>query len=355
MEAHCRSLCDGLRRKGHDVVLFASSGSEDPHLFPICDFPYDDVLPWDEFRGTPELYDYQAKAFANAWREIEAGDFDVVHNNSLFVEVIEWADRTGFPCVTSQHVPPFRLMSEQVCAARSPTSLFTVTSQSQRPLWPADCLDKIRVVANGVDCAFWKPASEVGNHFVWAGRITPNKGLAEAVAAAGEANAQLRIFGPIEDKTYYNTMIAPNLTDAIAYCGHRDRDLLAREFARAKGMLLTPMWDEPFGLVAAEALACGTPVIAFDRGAMREVVASCGTVVPRGDVGAMARAMASIETISRQECRRHAERHLSIDAMIEGYEDCYASVFSGKRVDRSAEAKASASRSSVSSTAELLA
>ena len=117
--------------------------------------------------------------------------------------------------------------------------------------------------------------------------------------------------------------------------------------ARARAVLVTPMWDEPFGLVAAEALASGVPVIAFDRGAMREVIGDCGIVVPAGDTGAMARAIGAVHAIDPAQCRRRAETALSTAAMIAGYEARYSAAIEA--------ASFAASRSSWSSTRALLA
>ena len=84
MEAHAKLLCTALRDAGHDVTLLAAGGSDDPHLIPICDEPYEAVLPWEQWRGSAELDEYQRRAFTRAFREVTEGRFDVVHNNSLW-------------------------------------------------------------------------------------------------------------------------------------------------------------------------------------------------------------------------------------------------------------------------------
>ncbi len=324
MEAHCAGLCKGLRAAGHDVTLFAAAGSQDESLFPICAHPYETVLPWNIYRGSPELAEYQNTAFGMAQAEIEARDFDVVHNNSLHPGVIDWAARNGIPCTTSQHVPPFGTMAGAVAqASRHPHARFTVTSASQLDLWEETCRRNMRVVPNGVDCDVWRNAGTAGDYFTWIGRIVPNKGLAQAVTAARIAGAKLRIFGPIEDASYFADRVEPLLQDYVEYHGHADQRGLVPILSAARGAVVTPMWDEPFGLVAAEALACGVPVLAFDRGAMREVIGDCGIVVPAGDVAALAQGFDRMATIDRGACRRRALRHLSNDAMIAGYERCY--------------------------------
>ncbi len=262
---------------------------------------------------------------------VEDGDFDIVHNNSLYPALMDWARAAALPMVTSQHVPPFGPMREAVLRTRRSGQIVTLTSESQRPLWePSDGID-LRVVRNGVDCDVWRPSPRRGNHVIWSGRITPNKGLAEAVAAARLADLPLLICGPIEDAPYFEQEVAPLLDERRQYLGHCSGDRLRELVASAMAALVTPMWEEPFGLVSAEALACGVPVAAFDRGGLREVVGDSGILAPGGDIPALAKALENSLTLNRSACRMHALENLSIEAMIAGYEACYADAIAACR------------------------
>jgi glycosyltransferase involved in cell wall biosynthesis len=351
MEAHCRLLCDGLRARGHDVTLFAAQGSVDDCLVPICEAPYEKVLPWKIWRGSTELVAYQRAAFEFAWERIVASGFDIVHNNSLYPAIADWAARDLMPCVTSQHVPPFGDMRESIeRTANEPQLVTTITSHSQMRLWNAHARRNMRVVHNGIRCDQWVPSEEPDDYFVWVGRITPNKGTACAARAARLAGLPLKIFGPVEDAPYFVEEVEPNLTDGVEFHGHRSAAQLRPIVAKARGALVTPVWDEPFGLVAAEALSCGTPVCAFDNGALAEVVGECGFVVPPRDVEGLARAMDRAGEIDRQACRRRALTRFSTQAMVEGYEACYRDALDGLRAQA-----ARAFSSSQSSTTALLA
>lgn len=353
MEAHCDMLCRGLRAEGHEVDLFAADGSSDPGLVPICEAPYDEVLPWRIYRGTRELAAYQRTAFERVLLRIGSGHYDVVHNNSLFPEIIDWCASAGIPCVTSQHVPPFGAMFEAVKRNCDRANIATtVTSSNQQVLWSERGCDETEVVPNGIDTDRWTSTSETGDYFTWIGRIVPNKGLAEAVQAATLAKVRLKIFGPVEDAAYFVKSVEPYLRDGIEFHGHQSAKYLQREVARARGALVTPLWDEPFGLVAAEALACGTPVAGFDRGALPEVVGNCGLLARAGDISGLAKAISRIGVINRCQCRDRALRKLSIGAMIGGYEACYAKVVAGARL---ASLPRLAWASSCSRTTELLA
>lgn len=326
MEAHCHALCRSLAARGHDVTLFAAGGSvcEGGTLEAICDAPYEHCLPWERFRGTAELEAFQRMAFASAWERITQGRFDVVHNNSLHPAILAWAERDGIPLLTSLHVPPFANLHRAVRAASQvPYIQTSVTSASQLPLWFDPTPPTMRVVHNGIDCAQWRPARR-GEALVWAGRITPNKGTALAVRAARRAGVRLDLVGPIEDETYFASEVEPLLDARVRYRGHLTGENLVRAVAGAAAVVVTPMWDEPFGLVAAEALACDVPVIAFARGGLPEVVGSCGILLPPGDEKALAQAMDQPPRLEPGSARQRAEELFSLDSMARAYERLYA-------------------------------
>lgn len=324
MEAHCHQLVRGLEARGHEVALFAAGGSAARDLRPICDQPYEAVLPWDRWRGTERLDAYQDRAFARARAMIAAGGFDVVHNNALFPGLTDWGRDSAVPMVTSQHVPPFATMRAAVGRAKDASgSHFTVTSRQQRAAWGADAGANMHVVPNGVAVDEWCPAPERGDYLLWYGRITPNKGLRETVSAARRAGIRLKIVGSLEDRAYFDTCAAPFLGAAISYDGHLSGSALRRVVAGARAVVVTPMWDEPFGLVAAEAMAAAVPVIAFDRGAMPEVLGECGALVPAGDIATLARAMRAADTLDGAACRQRVVARFSVERMLDRYEDIY--------------------------------
>ena len=360
MESHCHTLVTALETRGHQVTLFAAGQSDLAALHPISAQPYEDVLPWARWRGTPELAAFQDRAFGRAWDAICGGKFDVVHNNALFPDLIGWAGRDNVPMVTSQHVPPFAAMKQAVDASSNvPSQQFTVTSRAQLALWATGrghdgSAGNIRVVHNGIDLAAWRPCPDREDALLWYGRITPNKGLLETVAAARKAGVALDIVGTVEDRGYFERCMAGISGEPIRYLGHLTGTTLRERVAQAAAVVVTPMWDEPFGLVAAEALACDVPVIAFDRGALREVVGPCGALVRAGDVDALADAMARHDGLPATGNRDRAARLFSIDAMIDGYEACYEAAIAGSRL-ASGVLAGPCRASSQSSTAALLA
>lgn len=327
MEAHADGLCRALRGAGHEPVLFAAGGSAVPGVasVAICDAPYEAVLPWALWRATPELAAFQRTAFERAWAAIAAGGFDVVHNNTLFAPLIEWARRDRTPMLTSLHVPPFGELRQAVArAAGDPWLQFSVPSRSQLPLWDGDTHPALSPVYNAVDEAQWQPSpSPRGQELVWSGRITPTKGTALALQAAHAADVPLALAGAIDDETYFTNAVAPLLDARRRYRGHLQSGELAALVAQSRALVMTPTWPEPFGLVAAEALSCDVPVIAFDEGAMREIVGDAGRIVPAGDVAALAAAMADPPVLPAGQARARATRLFSAGAMIDGYAALY--------------------------------
>ena len=183
------------------------------------------------------------------------------------------------------------------------------------------------MIPNGIDLERWQPAANVGEHALWFGRVVPDKGTHLAIDAARQAGIPLRLAGQIEDKRYFNEQIKPRLGPGVEYVGHLQRPELAAELARAAVALVTPCWEEPFGLVVAEALACGTPVAAFDRGAMRDLISDdVGCVVPANDVAALASGISVARGKSRQACRARAEALWGHDLMLQRYEALLADV-----------------------------
>ncbi len=328
MEAHSWYLAEGLVARGHDVVLFAA-GDSDPRfaIDPVLPHHYESVFPWAEHRGSAPLIAHVDRGYADACDRIAAGGFDVVHNNSLSRFPIEPRRTAVVPTVTSLHVPPFDALHWFVKASPAPTHRLTVTSQTQMAAWWPDAPPpEASVLHNGIDPAAWPFAPRGDGSAIWCGRITPNKGTHLAAAAARRAGVPLTIFGSIEDPDYWAAAVLPLIGGDIRYGGHLDGTELAAEMGRASLFLFTPCWDEPFGLVAIEAMACGLPVAAFDRGAAIEVVGDAGRFADPDDVDGLATAIGQALAIPRAMARRRVERLFTRDRWLDACEALYRDV-----------------------------
>lgn len=328
MESHCWYLAAGLQARGHDVVLFAA-GDSDPRFVidPVVARHYEATFPWAEHRGSAPLIAHLDAGYAAACDRIAAGEFDVVHNNSLHRFALEPRRTALIPTVTSLHVPPYDALHYFVRDSIAPSHRLTVTSARQLAAWwPDGAPAEASVLHNGIDARAWRFGPTGNGTAAWCGRITPNKGPHLAARAAIRVGVPLTLYGAIEDPDYWAAEVEPLLGPTVRYGGHLHGAALADELARASVFVFTPCWDEPFGLVAVEAMACGLPVAAFDMGAAREVIGEGGAYAAPGDVAELAGAIATALTIPRDIPRARVERMFTHDRWLDRCEALYAEV-----------------------------
>ncbi|ETX15887.1 glycosyl transferase family 1 [Roseivivax halodurans JCM 10272] len=326
LEAHTAHLCRALARRGHDVTLYASGDSDaGVRLRPILPEHYERQYPWHAFRESETLTGLLDDAYGEILDEL--GGFDVVHNNSLHRYVPRYARRDRVPMVTSLHVPPFDVLERTVASSGAPWSRFTCCSEAHAASWWSGARPShAHVVHNGIDPSLWEFKESGDGSAVWIGRMSRTKAPHLAIAAARRAGIPLRLFGTMDDYAYFRDEVRPLLGDGVTHEGHLTGKALAEEVRHSSVLLFTPTWDEPFGLVAAEAMACGLPVAAFDIGAAREVIGEAGALAPVGDVSALARAICDAVEIPRSVPRARVERLFTQDRMVAGYEALYREV-----------------------------
>ncbi len=331
LEAWTAAFIRGLRARGADITIFAGAGS-DPglavHELPIAPLEIsaaaraDISMPPDDWMCEHHAY---LQAMLVALRA--DGKFDLIHNSSLHYLPIALADMLGVPMVTTLHTPPTPWLESAIrLQTRAPT--LVAVSDHTAASWRH--VASPGVIRNGIDLAAWPPGPG-GEALVWSGRIVPEKAPHLAVAIAREAGFRLRIAGPVGDHAYFNSAIEPVLGDGIEYVGHLTQPELAEMIGHSTASLVTPAWDEPYGLVVAESLACGTPVCAFARGGIPELLSRiCARLVPPGDTSSAARAIAEVVQLSRSAARAQAERCCSIESMLDAYCDLYANLVAAR-------------------------
>jgi glycosyltransferase involved in cell wall biosynthesis len=329
LEAHTWALAKGLRHRGHAVTVFAGAGS-DPDLGVrqliavrprISDAARADVsMPARDWLDEHHAYLQLLLDLADHG----LADFDMVHNNSLHYLPVAMARTVPVPMISTLHTPPTPWLESAVQAGPCPV-IFTAVSQHTSQAWK-HAIPASRVIRNGVDLDRWRPGPG-GGPAIWLGRLVPEKGPDLAIRAARRAGQPLDLVGPVADRDYYATQIEPLLGGGVRYLGHLTHDELSVRLGQARVCLVTPRWDEPYGLVAAEALACGTPVCGFARGALPELLGDqCAVLVEPDDVEALAAALLAAARLPRAAARAHAEAHCSQDQMIGQYEDLYREV-----------------------------
>jgi len=187
------------------------------------------------------------------------------------------------------------------------------------------------VIYNGLDLDAipFSPRHAKEAALLFAGRISPEKGVEEAIEIAAMSNHRLLIAGGIYDRAYYAERIAPRLEEAgdrVTYLGQLERLALWKIMGQSLGLLFPIEWEEPFGLTAVEAMATGTPVIAYRRGAAEEIIhhGETGYLVEAGERSHAAALVDDLYDIPRARCRAHVEANFGLDAMLDAYEEIYS-------------------------------
>jgi glycosyltransferase involved in cell wall biosynthesis len=323
LEAHVWHLARSLSQHGHQVSLFAAEGSR-PALH--CDRLTIHPLRRSDVAKQPcpppgAVFESDHHAYLQLMLELAADRrtrFDVIHNHSLHQMPIKMAPRLSTPMLTTLHTPPFSWLEAAIGSTQGRGVTFAAVSRHTADAWRR-VLDQVLVVPNGVDVHRW-PAGQGGRYLVWSGRITPEKAPHLAIEAARLCGLPLILAGPVGNPDYFREKVQPELGERTTYAGHLRQDELAALVGGAAAALVTPMWDEPYGLVVAEALACGTPVVAFARGGIPEIVdQQCGRLVPPRDVAAMAAAIPEAIALSRAAVRERAMAKCSSRTMVGSY------------------------------------
>jgi glycosyltransferase involved in cell wall biosynthesis len=323
LTAHVAASTRALCHRGHEVTLFAAPGSD--RTLPVSDLAISRLRLSDAARRDVSMSTESAMAEHHAYLTLmlqlaqQADQWDVIHNHSLHYLPVAMARSVAVPMVTTLHTPPTPWLESAIQTGPVPPTRFVAvseyTAQQWRPLAGA-----VSVIANGVDCARW-PFGAGGRALAWSGRLVPEKAPHLAIAAARRAGRPIVLAGPIGDARYFAGQVQPLLGDDARYAGHLGQAELSRLIAGSGVLVASPVWDEPYGMVVAEALASGTPVAAFRRGGIPEIVdSSCARLAPPGDVTALADAIADAEGLDRKDARRRAEQHCSIELMMDGYE-----------------------------------
>lgn len=314
LELHTHLLATRLRARGHEVNLFASRGS-DPAVgtIGVCDPTGDDC---DDA--------VESAAYLTIMAQIAAGGFDLVHNNCLHDLPLRASRGFATPMVSVLHTPPFEPYVDGM-RERDPAMPVLAVSRSLAEEW-RDIVPAAQIVGNGIDLEafpFRRLAAQEGYAF-WSGRIVPEKGLHLAIDAARAAGLPLLFAGPRPAPSYWDGEIAPRLGGGVTDLGHLAQPALSRWLGGARVALVSPRWEEPFGLVVAEALACGTPVAGFRRGALPDILDhETGRLAEPDDASDLARAVREASALDRAGCRRRAETLFDADHMIDAYEQVY--------------------------------
>lgn len=347
-QAMVRDLAVSLAARGHAVTLYAAPGS-DPAILPgvtltLVEVDQVRVRPSDfssprDHASVPLADPAVEKAFAHAFDLIarHAPQHTVLHAHAYDGPAFTQAANLRMPTAHTLHMSALDPNIAQILTALAPAGQSRATRQPWLATVSHACAATYRlicqidaVIYNGLDIAAipFLPAPSPMPHLIFAGRISPEKGVEDAITIALAAGARLQLVGAIYDQGYFASRIEPLLVahpDQITYLGSRPREEVWRLMADAVATLVPSLWDEPFGLVACEAQAAGSPVIGYDSGGLREVIADgeTGVLVPRGHIAEAAAAVRSVARFNRYRCRERVAQLFSLTSMVEQYESLY--------------------------------
>ncbi|MFC1555341.1 glycosyltransferase family 4 protein [candidate division KSB1 bacterium] len=312
-------ITEELVSRDHDVTLFATADSQTSgRLHAICPQGYEEdssIIPkvW-ECLHISELFE-------------RAEDFDIIHNNFDYLPLTY----TGFistPVVTTIHgfsspgiLPVYRKYNGKV--------FYVSISDADR----SPDLDYIKTIHHGIDIKQFDFQPEPEDYLLFFGRIHYDKGAREAIEIARGCNKKLILAGIIQDQAYYDQYISPHIdNDKVVFIGSIGPAERNRIIGKACALLHPINFDEPFGLSVIESMACGTPVIAFDRGSMPELIKNGKNGFLVNTVSEAIDAVAKTKEIDRAHCRHHVEQYFTIERMVEEYIQVYELILESERL-----------------------
>lgn len=326
-------ITEGLVRKGHEVTLFASGDSKtSAKLVSVTDTALVNMKDFD-FNDLDTRRDWEYLLISKAYQVAKQGEFDIIHSqfdkrSAYFSPLLDT------PTVSTLHSPLSGNLRKILKHFKN-TQFWVSISNAQRKKFPD--LNYINTIYHGLDLEKIKFCPKPEDYLAFVGRIRTEKGTHLAIKVAQKVDSKLKIAGepsPKEQK-YFNQKIKPYFNSDIQYLGLVLHKNIFDFLGNARALLFPIQWEEPFGLVMIEAMATGTPVVAFGRGSVPEIVkdGETGFVIKPGDVDAMAEAVRKIQKMPnseyskmRQNCRQHVKDNFSIEKMISGYEKVYQKI-----------------------------
>ncbi|MDE1925108.1 MAG: glycosyltransferase family 4 protein [Patescibacteria group bacterium] len=309
------ALTEELVKRGHEVTLFASGDSA---TSAKLEWVYPRSLREAKL---PDIYG------TNPWTMLNFGlayelqeEFDIIHDHIAPLS-IPAANIASTPVVMTMHgtfTPTNRRLFQTL---RSPA----IVSISESQIFSAPNINHAGTVHNGLPMEHYPFGEKPGSYLLYVGRIAMEKGVHFAIEVAEQLDLPLIIAAKIDpvDQTYFRTYIEPRLSERIRWVGEVDEKERNSLMSEALCFLHPVTWREPFGLTLIESMACGCPVIAFNKGSIPEIVKTGVTGYVVEDSESMMDAVEAIKEIDRAACRKHALENFSAAKMADGYEAVY--------------------------------
>jgi glycosyltransferase involved in cell wall biosynthesis len=307
------NIAEGLIKKGVEVTLFATGDSiTGGTLDAICATGYEE----DRNQDAKVL---ECLHISNLMEK--ASQFDLIHNNFDFLP-LTYSGLIKTPVITTIHgFSSTRIIP--VYKKYNATSHYVSISNADR----SPELEYLATVYNGLDARDFSFTEKPEDYLLYFGRIHHDKGTAEAIEIAKKTNKKLLIAGIIQDANYYREKVEPFIdNEQVVYVGHAGPDKRKELLGKAAALLHPINFNEPFGMSVAEAMLCGTPVIAFNKGSMPELIKDRETGFLVNTVDEAVEAVAQLSSINRENCRDWATAQFSSEKMVDDYYKLYQQI-----------------------------
>ena len=333
-----QAVAEGLNKLGHKVTFFAPEGSKvkvnrlvTGNLKSLNGPPLHKILKDSSVREIERgkiTNFWDQYLIALIYQEALKGKYNLIHIHPVDRALPFGMAFKNIPIVYTLHDPIYPWRAKIFRMFQTKNQYFVSLSNAQRK--PAPNLNWAGTVYNGLDLKKFPFSKKPKNHCLFLGRLLPTKGVKEAIQAVKIAREKLIIAGTPNEGEYWEKEIKPHLGKSIQYAGNIPYKETYKYYGQAKVTLCPIQWEEPFGLTFIESMACGTPVIAFDRGSAREVIKDGKTGFVVKNIEEMMKAIKKNDQIKREDCRVWVEKKFTIERMVLDYEKIYYQILSQK-------------------------
>jgi glycosyltransferase involved in cell wall biosynthesis len=342
-------IADGLVKRGHDVTLFSAKGSKT--LAKVVDlgiepFAYKEGKEIEQKKFIVYAGSIEQRLASEMYKMAQDGTFDII-NNHWVTRILPFAPLTKIPSVFTLHDPLSDFILDMYKAYKGiPQISYISISNAQRA---GSDLPFAGTVYHGLPVGEFPFEEKSGDHLIIVGRIRKEKGITQAIEVAKRTNIQLLICGEYFPQypqifAYWEKEVKPSIDNVlIFYKGLLAKDALNEQYKKSKAFIFPLQWEEPFGMVMIEAMACGTPVVAYNRGSVSEIVRDSVTgfiidpdnedrpgkgswSIKKQGIEGLIEAVKRIGEIDRRACRKHVEDNFSVEKMVLGYENVYKKI-----------------------------
>ena len=309
------NIAEGVAKRNHDVTLFATKNS-------FSSAKVDGVIE----KGYEEDKQIDAKVaeclhISNLMEQAQS--FDIIHNNFDFLP-LTYSMLIRTPVVTTIHgfssekiIPVYKKYNDS-------GSYISISNADRNA-----SLNYLKTIYHGIQKDKFDYVEKPKDYLLFFGRIHPDKGTYDAIQIAKQSKKKLIIAGIIQDTNYYKEKVEPFLNDDdIVFAGHANNEKRKELLGNALALLHPIYFNEPFGLSVAESMFCGTPVIAYNRGSMPELIENNTSGFLMNNINEAVEAVKQLNTINRKDCYNYATEKFNYDKMIDEYIDAYQTILS---------------------------